>query len=148
MSNGNKDIGWTAALFVVRWIIGLLFFMAGYWKVFDWTPAGHVGYFIESLGESWIPLWLLTVLGTVIPFWELLAGALLLVGYQVRTTLISLGVLLIMTTYGHALMEPLFDIDGHTFTRLALIVFLLVSPTDADRWSLDQWLIGRKGGGK
>ena len=82
----------------------------------------------------------------MIPFWELLAGALLLAGYQVRTTLISLGVLLIMTTYGHALMEPLFDIDGHTFTRLALIVFLLVSPTDADRWSLDQWLIGRKGG--
>ena len=52
--------------------------------------------------------------------------------------------LLIVTTYGHALQQPLFDIDGHTFTRLALIVFLLLVPVGNDRYSIDHWLLARK----
>jgi hypothetical protein len=37
----------------------------------------------------------------------------------------------------------LFDIDGHTFTRLALIVFLLMAGTDRDRATVDFWLARR-----
>ncbi|MEE8118437.1 MAG: hypothetical protein V3T39_02645, partial [Gammaproteobacteria bacterium] len=60
--------------------------------------------------------------------------------WRVRDVLVVLGVLLIITTYGHALQEPLFDIDGHTFTRLALILFLLSIPIGTDRFTLDAWL--------
>jgi len=42
------------------------------------------------------------------------------------------------------LQQPLFDIDGHTFTRLALIVFLLLAPVGNDRYSIDQWLLASK----
>ncbi len=143
MQEAGASRNWVAAVFIVRSILGVLFFVAGFYKVFQWGVAGHIGYFHEQLGDSILPGWLLTVSGAVIPFWELAAGALLLIGLKSRIVLISLGVLLIITTFGHALMEPLFDIDGHTFTRLALIIFLLLAPAGCDKWSLDHKLLSR-----
>ena len=132
---------WTIAVFIVRWILGLLFLMAGYWKVFVLTPAQHAQqFFVEGFADHWIPEWLLFALGNAIPVLEFVAGLLLCIGLRTREALIAVGLLLIVTTYGHALQEPLFDIDGHTFTRLALIIFLLLAPQGCDRYSADNWL--------
>ncbi len=136
---------WPIVNFIVRWILGLLFLMAGYWKVFVLTPASHAQqYFVEGFSDSWIPTWLLQILGYSIPFLELVAGLLICIGFRTREALIAVGLLLILTTYGHSLQQPLFDIDGHTFTRLALIVFLLLAPLGNDRYSIDQLLLARK----
>lgn len=129
------------AAFVVRWILGLLFFMAGWWKVFDLGAIAHAQrYFVENFADYWIPVWLLWSLGVIIPFLELAAGLMLLAGLKIRWALTALGLLLIVTTYGHALQQPLFDIDGHTFTRLALIVFLLMIGAEDDRSTADYWM--------
>ncbi len=137
----------TAAVFIARWVLGVLFLMAAYWKVFILTAAEHASrFFVQGFADTWIPVWLLTIFGTIIPYVELAAGLLLLIGWRVREVLIALGMLLIVTTYGHALIEPLFDIDGHTFTRLALVLFLLLLPRDADRLTLDHWLATRPRG--
>jgi len=136
---------WPIVNFIVRWILGLLFLMAGLWKVFVLTPAGHAQqFFVDGFSDSWIPTWLLQVFGYSIPFLELVAGLLICIGLRTREALVAVGLLLIVTTYGHALQQPLFDIDGHTFTRLALIVFLLLAPVGTDRYSIDQWLLARK----
>jgi uncharacterized membrane protein YphA (DoxX/SURF4 family) len=138
----NKN--WPIVNFVVRWILGLLFLMAGYWKVFVLTPAVHARqFFVDGFAETWIPVWLLNALGYSIPFLELLAGLLICIGLRTRESLIAVGVLLIVTTYGHALQQPLFDIAGHTFTRLTLITFLLLAPTGSDKYAIDQWLLRR-----
>lgn len=134
-----------AARFICRWILGLLFAMAGWWKVFELGPIEHARrFFVEGFAEHWIPEWLLWALGVSIPWLELAAGVLILIGLKLRHALIAVGLLLIVTTYGHALQQPLFDIDGHTFTRLALIVFLLLAGSDEDRLTLDYWLRGRR----
>lgn len=136
---------WPIVNLTLRWILGLLFLMAGYWKVFVLTPASHAQeYFVEGFSDTWIPTWLLQILGYSIPFLELVAGLLICIGFKTREALIAVGLLLVITTYGHALQQPLFDIDGHTFTRLALVVFLLLSPAGTDRYSIDQWLLSRK----
>ncbi len=136
---------WPIANFIVRWILGLLFLMAGFWKVFVLTPAGHAQqFFVEGFSDSWIPTWLLQLVGYSIPFLELVAGLLICIGLRTREALVAVGLLLIVTTYGHALQQPLFDIDGHTFTRLALIIFLLLAPVGRDTYSIDQWLLARK----
>lgn len=138
----NKN--WPIVNFIVRWILGLLFLMAGIWKVFVLTPAAHAQqFFVEGFSQTWIPIWLLQLFGYSIPFLELVAGLLICIGLKSREALIAVGLLLIVTTYGHALQQPLFDIAGHTFTRLALIVFLLLAPLGTDRYSVDQWLLAR-----
>jgi uncharacterized membrane protein YphA (DoxX/SURF4 family) len=132
---------WPIAIFVSRLILGILFMMAGYWKVFVLTPAQHAQeYFVEGFADYWIPESLLVALGYSIPLLEFAAGILLCLGLRTKEALVAVAILLIVTTYGHALQQPLFDIDGHTFTRLALIVFLLLAPQGCDRFSADNWL--------
>ncbi len=134
------------AAFLARWILGLLFLMAGWWKVFELGPDNHAQtYFIDSFAETWIPQWWLWPLGVAIPWIELAAGVMLILGLGIRPVLYVLGLLLLVTTYGHALLQPLFDIDGHTFTRLALIVFLLVHGWDGDPTAAESWLKKKAG---
>lgn len=128
-----------AIRFFARWMLGILFGMAGYWKVFVLGSGNHAQqFFVEGFADHWIPEWLLLALGHVIPYWELAGGILLIIGFKVRWVLISFGLLLLITTYGHALQQPLFDIDGHTFTRLMLILIVLVIPHQRDWLALDK----------
>lgn len=141
MINFFKELsGPTIAVFLARTMLGLVFLMAGWWKVFTLTPAVHAQqFFIDGFKGTWIPEWLLLALGTAIPPFELVGGLLLLVGLWTRLTASLTGLLLLLTTYGHALQQPLFDIDGHTFTRLALILFVLMIPSQSDKLSIDSF---------
>ena len=137
----SSQAHYQTAYFIVRWILGIIFLMAGYWKVFVFSVNEHAHqFFVTAYTDSWIPQWMLSLLGILIPYWELAAGLLLIIGFRIREVLASLGVLLMITTYGHALREPLFDITGHTFSRLALIIFLLLMFQYKDRLSVDAWL--------
>ncbi|MCK0069062.1 MauE/DoxX family redox-associated membrane protein [Kordiimonas laminariae] len=133
------------AEFLARWMLGILFLMAGYWKVFVLTPAKHAeNFFIKGFEVHWIPEWLLWALGLSIPVLELAAGLALLAGLWRKLTLTSVGLLLLLTTYGHALQQPLFDIDGHTFTRFVLVIFLLMLPSSTVFLTVDSWISSRK----
>jgi len=137
---------WSWAIFFARWVLGLIFFMAGWWKLVELTPAGHVElYFIGQFADTWIPTWLLWAVGATIPFVELLAGGLQCLGLRVREALVALGALLVVVTYGHLLLEPLFSTTGHIFPRLALLLFLLIAPRGDDRLSVGAWLARRRG---
>lgn len=131
----------TIASFLARWIVGLLFLMAGYWKVFELGASVHAqNFFVDGFNNHWIPVWFLWTLGLTIPYLELLVGLLTCLGLRTKESLTIMGLLLIVTTYGHALQTPLFDIDGHTFTRLALIIFVLLAGWSKDKSTLDYWL--------
>ncbi len=137
MSISDKGV----AIFFGRWILGLLFLLRGWFKVFEMTPSVHAQkVFIERFAETWIPEPILWILGMSIPFVELIGGVLLCLGLLVRPVLIVFVGLLIATTYGHALLEPFFDIDGHTFTYVVLITFLLLAGRDEDDWGLERML--------
>lgn len=138
--------GPTIAVFLARAMLGIVFLMAGWWKVFTLTPAVHAQqFFIEGFKGHWIPEWLLWSLGVAIPPFELLAGMFLLIGLWTRLFAGLTGLLLLLTTYGHALQQPLFDIDGHTFTRLALALFVLMLCDRHDGLSVDGWRAANKG---
>lgn len=48
------------AILVARLILGLMFGMAGVWKCFTLTPAGHARtYFVGPYADTWIPAWML-----------------------------------------------------------------------------------------
>jgi len=132
------------ALFFVRWVLGLIFFMAGFWKTFELGPAGHVRrFFLDAFAATWIPTWLLWTIGVVIPVVELLAGGLVCLGWRRREAYVALGCVLVVVTYGHLLLEPLYDTTHHIFPRLVLLAFALSFPPERDRLSLDEWLARR-----
>jgi uncharacterized membrane protein YphA (DoxX/SURF4 family) len=126
------------AILIVRWISGLIWLMAGWYKCFELGPLEHASrYFIEPYADSWMPAWSLWATGATVPVVELLGGAMLLLGLRVRYALIALGGVLVLVTYGHLLDNALFDISGHIFTRAAMVIFLLLMPAKDDRFSLD-----------
>lgn len=134
--------GW--ARFFARGIVGILFFMAGWWKCFELTPIGHTRrLFLEAYADTWIPVSLLWATGLSIPVVELVAGGLVVIGFRTREALIALGFILLIVTYGHTLIEPLFSTQGHIFPRGFFLLAALALPAEEDRLSVDSWL-GRR----
>ena len=133
------------AVFCARVILGLIFGMAGWHKVFVMTPAGHTAaYFTGPFADSWIPMWLLYAAGVTVPVVELVAGWMLVVGVRIREAMVALGLVLILVSYGHLLAEFLFNFNGHVIPRLALLAFVSVMPREADWRSLDAGRARRK----
>jgi uncharacterized membrane protein YphA (DoxX/SURF4 family) len=118
-------------------VLGLIFFMAGVYKVFQLGPVGHVQKYFLPFQDTFLPLWSLWAVGFTIPFVELIAGALVMVGWKTRYALIALGIVLAIVTFGHLLKEPLYPFHEHVIPRLALLLFILVMPEEEDRISLD-----------
>ncbi len=148
MNERQSRFGWMWAIFTVRWVLGLIFFMAGWYKVWTMTPMGHARtYFIGQFAEdTWIPSWMLWPVGVSIPVVELLAGAMVCLGLLRRPAYIALAAILVTVTYGHLLLEPLYDTTSNIFPRLALLVFVWVAPRQHDVLSLDA-LVLRLGAG-
>ena len=138
--------GW--AIFFARVILGLIFFMAGVWKVFQLGPLEHARrYFVEPYARTFLPRWSLWATGATVPVVELIAGALLIIGFRTRAALYALGGVLVLVTFGHLLLEPLYEFHTHVIPRMALLLFVLVMPQEEDRMSVDHWLLRRGAGG-
>jgi uncharacterized membrane protein YphA (DoxX/SURF4 family) len=132
------------ALLFARLVLGLIFFMAGVYKVWKLGPAGHVRKWFLPYEDTFLPTWSLWAVGLAVPFVELTAGAALLVGWRIRGALLALGTVLVVVTFGHLLREPLYPFHEHVIPRLALLLFLLVMPREEDRYSLDRILRSRR----
>ncbi len=136
--NGNLDRSW--ALLFARLVLGLIFFMAGVFKVFQLGPLEHARKYFLPYADTFLPVWSLWATGVVIPFVELVAGGLVILGLRTREALVSLGFVLAIVTFGHLLKEPLYEFHTHVIPRLALLLFILLLPRKDDRFSLDYLL--------
>src|SRR5712692_3429951 len=125
------------AILFAREVLGLIFFMAGVYKVFQLGPLGHARKYFLPYSDTFLPVWSLWATGTVIPFVELIAGGLLIIGLRIREALIALGFVLVVVTFGHLLKEPLYPFHEHVIPRLALLLFLLMLNPEEDRFSSD-----------
>ena len=130
------------ALLFARLILGLIFFMAGVMKVFQLGPLEHARKYFLPFNDTFLPTWSLWTVGVTIPFIELIAGALVIVGLRTRDALIALGCVLVVVTFGHLLHDALYSFSGHVIPRLALLLFVLCFPREDDRLSLDNLLNG------
>jgi thiosulfate dehydrogenase (quinone) large subunit len=141
MSIVDRRALWIAtALFLARAVLGLIFLMAGIYKVFSLGPVGHVRRFFLPYQDTFLPTWSLWAVGLVIPFVELGAGALVLMGWLRTEAYLALGAVLVVVTFGHLLHEPLYAFHEHVIPRLALLLLLLLMPPQADRFSIDELL--------
>ncbi len=131
------------AVLFARLVLGLIFCMAGVWKVFTLGPIGHAQRYFLPFSNTFLPVWSLWAAGFTIPFIELIAGALVILGLKTRYALVGLGAVLVIVTFGHLLDQPLYALHEHVIPRLALLLFVFLMPQDVDRFSLDWLLQGR-----
>src|SRR5881227_2061419 len=86
------------ALLFARLVLGLIFFMAGFWKVFQLGPIEHARKYFLPFSDTFLPVWSLWFVGIIVPLIELIGGALVLLGLRTRDALIALGVVLVIVT--------------------------------------------------
>src|ERR1044072_7268209 len=139
----NIDRAW--AILFARLVLGLIFFMAGVMKVFQLGPLNHARKYFLPYADTFLPVWSLWTMGVIIPFVELIAGAMIILGLRVREALVALGFVLAVVTFGHLLKEPLYDFHTHVIPRLALLLFILLLPRRDDYFSLDYYVARFKG---
>ena len=129
-----------AAIFLARVMGGLIWFVGGINKVFIWGPVQHArNLFVVPYAGTFLPVWALWAGGTVIPFLELVFPALVIVGLWTRPSLYVLGGILILVSFGHLLVMPLFmeGLEQFILARAVLLLFVLMFPREADRYSID-----------
>ena len=136
----KPNLNRASAILFARLVLGLIFFMAGVMKVFQLGALEHARKYFLPFSDTFLPIWSLWAVGVIIPFIELIAGALVLFGLRTRDALIALGMVLVIVTFGHLLHNALFDFSGHVIPRLALLLFVLCFPREDDRFSLDCFL--------
>ena len=137
-STAAIDRAW--AILFARLVLGLIFFMAGVMKVFQLGPLNHARKYFLPFADTFLPVWSLWAMGVIIPFVELIAGALVILGLRVREALVALGFVLAVVTFGHLLKEPLYEFHTHVIPRLALLLFIFLLPRGDDRFSLDYFI--------
>src|SRR5438270_7997043 len=138
LKDSNLDRSW--ALLFARLVLGLIFFMAGVYKVFQLGPLDHARKYFLPYANTFLPVWSLWATGVVIPFVELIAGGLVILGLRTRQALVALGFVLAIVTFGHLLKEPLYEFHTHVIPRLALLLFIFLLPREDVRFSLDYLL--------
>ena len=137
----NIDRAW--AILFARLVLGLIFFMAGVMKVFQLGPLNHARKYFLPFADTFLPVWSLWAMGVVIPFVELIAGAMVILGLRVRGALVALGFVLAVVTFGHLLHDALYEFHTHVIPRLALLLFILLLPRQDDLFSID-YVISRR----
>jgi uncharacterized membrane protein YphA (DoxX/SURF4 family) len=125
------------AILFARLVLGFIFLMAGVYKVFELGPVGHARKWFLPFSDTFLPVWSLWAVGCAIPFVELVAGGLVLLGWRIREAAIALGAVLAIVTFGHLLHQPLYPFHEHVIPRLALLLFVLAMPRADDRFSVD-----------
>lgn len=122
--------------FIARVFLGLLFFLQGYDKVFRVGIKQVIETFHSSLSSKGVPNFF-TVFGVYFTSYvELICGAFLTIGFVKYYCLYLLGFDLLFAAFAFGMIEPIWDMK-HIFPRLALLLFLMIIPSQWDVVSVD-----------
>ena len=139
----NDKTSRAAALLFARALLGIIFLMQGYGKIFTYTVPKVYGIFFKDFEKTFLPKWLIWGTAYYTSYVELICGFLLIVGLFRKYALTLLGIDLLVVSFGHGLLEPIWDLQ-HVIPRAALLIFIWVAPGDWDRWSLDVEVFGKR----
>lgn len=124
------------AVLVARVFLGLLFFFQGYDKVFRVKVKNVIGIIHTPLAEKGLPEFISVLGAYYTSYVELICGATLIIGFAKYWSMYLLGFDLLFAAVAFTWVEPLWDMK-HIFPRLALLVFLLIAPSEWDVISID-----------
>jgi len=124
------------AAFIARVFLGVLFFLQGYDKVFRLGVKQVVQAVDTPLSERGVPKFMNTLGAYFTSYIELICGAFLILGFIKYYCLYLLGFDMLFAAIAFGIVEPVWDMK-HIFPRLALLLFLLIIPSQWDVLSVD-----------
>ena len=128
------------AILTIRLVLGFIFLMQGFGKVFKFGVDNVYNNFFKETYQDILPEFLLKATAYYTSYVELIAGLLLVVGFKRDWALYALASVLVIVTFGHGLVEPIWDLS-HVLYREVLLVTLLLLPKEWDRFSVDGLLL-------
>ena len=131
-----------AGILFIRCLLGIIFLMQGLGKVFTFTVPKVYELFFKPFETTFLPGWLIHAAAYYTSYVELIGGFLLIIGLFKRYTLYLLAINLLIVSFGHGLMEPIWDLS-HVIPRALLLAALFVLPAEWDKWNIDS-LINKK----
>jgi uncharacterized membrane protein YphA (DoxX/SURF4 family) len=123
---------------LVRAFLGILFFLQGYDKVFRVGVKQVIETIHTPLADKGVPNAFSAIGAYFTSYIELICGALLIVGFLKYYCLYLLGVDLLFAAFAFGMVEAMWDMK-HIFPRLALLIFLLIVPSQWDIVSIDHF---------
>ena len=141
MTNNHTTMQ-TAGIFFIRVLLGIIFLMQGFGKVFTIAVANVYDLFFKAYEATFLPKWLIVSTAYFTSYVELICGFLLVIGLFKKKALYLLAIDLLIVSFGHGLTEPIWDLS-HVLPRAILLAALMLLPAQWDKWNVDT-LINKK----
>jgi uncharacterized membrane protein YphA (DoxX/SURF4 family) len=125
-----------AGMLFTRVVLGIIFIMQGYGKIFTYTVPKVYNMFFKDFEATFLPKWLIWSTAYFTSYIELSCGFLLIIGLFREYALYFLAVDLLIVSFGHGILEPIWDLQ-HVISRAILLITLLLVPRQWDRWNAD-----------
>lgn len=124
------------AILTLRLILGFIFLMQGYGKVFSFGLDNVISNFFMESYKDLLPHSLIYATAYFTSYVELIGGFLLVIGFKRDIALYLLASVLVIVTFGHGLATPIWDLS-HVMFRLIPMIALLLLPKEWDVLSVD-----------
>jgi uncharacterized membrane protein YphA (DoxX/SURF4 family) len=132
----NQTCMKSSGIFFVRALVGIIFLMQGYGKVFTFGVPKVYSMFFQDFESTFLPKWLIVSTAYFTSYVEMVGGLLLILGLFRKQSLYFLAADLLIVSFGHGLMEPIWDLS-HVMPRAIFVAALFFLPADWDKWNLD-----------
>ena len=132
----NDKISRAAALLFTRALLGIIFLMQGYGKIFTYTVPKVYALFFKDFEKTFLPKWLIWGTAYYTSYIEMICGFLLIIGLFRKYALYLLAVDLLIVSFGHGILEPIWDLQ-HVMPRAVLLITVLLVPQQWDQWNTD-----------
>ncbi len=136
----HEQAAWrNPGMFFIRVLLGVIFLMQGYGKIFLMGVPYVYERFFKVFENSFLPKWLIVSTAYYTSCVELMGGFLLVVGLFRIYAMYLLALDLLIVSFGHGLMEPIWDLS-HVIPRSILLASLFFLPASWDTWNADAWI--------
>ena len=126
----------SAAILFARVFLGLLFLFQGYDKLFNVGMRNVIEGFSTEMQRRHVPAFLIRSGAWFTSLVEFICGGLLILGLAKYIALYFLCFDIILVSIAFSFIRPMWDMQ-FVFPRVALLIFLLVAPSEWDYFTLD-----------
>ena len=93
--------------------------------------------FFKGFEKTFLPKWIILSTAYYTSYIECIGGILLITGFARKYAYCLLALDLLIVSFGHGLMEPIWDLQ-HVIPRALLLAGLFLLPPEWDKWNADR----------